>query len=221
MPTTDLSTIVLATRNPGKIAELSQLFAGGGVSVVGIDDVIPSTPEPEEGTASFNENATIKAVAYAAACGMPCLADDSGLEIDALGGAPGVISSHYAFDGETDGPAMAMTRAERDGANNARVLRELENVAPEDRAARFVCVMVLAAADGLVLAQSRGTFEGRIGEPPAVPRGDQGFGYDPLFLVAPDFDRTGAELAAREKNAHSHRGVASRAMLAEIERLRG
>ncbi len=217
----DLSTIVLATRNPGKIAELRGLFAGAGVSVVGIDDVAPDAPEPVEGTDSFIENATIKARAYAAACGLPCLADDSGLEIDALGGAPDVISSHYAFDGATDGPAAAMSREQRDAANNERVLRELRGVTPDRRTARFVCVMVLAGADGDTLAQSRGTFEGRIGEPPAVPRGDNGFGYDPLFLVAPEHDRTGAELGPDEKNARSHRGAASRAMLAEIERLRG
>ncbi len=220
MPTPDLSTIVLATRNPGKIAELRELFAGAGVSVVGIDDVAPDAPEPEEGTASFIENATIKARAYAAACGLPCLADDSGLEIDALDGAPGVISSHYAFDGTTDGPAAAMTRAERDAANNERVLRELGGVPPEQRTARFVCVMVLAGADGATLAQSRGTFEGRIGQPPDVPRGDNGFGYDPLFLAAPEFARTGAEFTKDEKNARSHRGAASRAMLDQIRAFR-
>ncbi|GJM18862.1 MAG: hypothetical protein DHS20C14_10750 [Phycisphaeraceae bacterium] len=417
MPDTphDLDTIVLATRNPGKVAELRTLFAGAGVRIVGIDDVAPNAPEPDEGTESFLANATLKATAYAAASGLPCLADDSGLEIDALAGAPGVISSHYTWDGRTEGEPAAMTRAQRDAANTARVLRELEGVPPEQRTARFVCQMVLAAppflpgAEGFqpsvrtqpeattpsvtkraggrlphwhlpgattfvtfhavpgvtisederqaildacrhfdadryhlhtacvmpdhvhlllrtivqpdgscaslsdiihsiksytanaigtsrgsagplwqreyfdrimrtpeaaeeadayiqsnpvaaslaaspgeyphlwrrgdhaiglrpigglealrsgeyptsrVLATARGTFEGRIGIPPAVPRGNHGFGYDPVFLAGPDFARTGAELDPAEKNARSHRGAAARAMLEQINQLR-
>lgn len=219
MPQT-LDTVVIATRNPGKVAELRDLLADAGVEIVGIDDVRPGTPEPEEGTASFEANAAIKARAYAAATGLPCLADDSGLEVDALAGAPGVISSHYAWDGQTEGEPASLTRAQRDARNINRLLSELADVPPEQRAARFVCVMVLAAGDE-ILTTARGTFEGRIGEPPHVPRGSHGFGYDPVFLVAPHHERTSAELTADEKNAHSHRGEAARRMLDHLRLLRG
>ncbi|MEN1706455.1 MAG: non-canonical purine NTP pyrophosphatase [Planctomycetota bacterium] len=146
-----------------------------------------------------------------------CLADDSGLEADALGGAPGVISSHYCTDGEEVG----MTREERDAANNNKLLRELGDRSLDDRIARFVCVMILATPTGDVLADARGTFEGAIGPPGDVPRGVNGFGYDPLFLVAPDFEHTSAELDADTKNAMSHRGKAARAMTEKIAAIRG
>ncbi|MFK7759696.1 MAG: non-canonical purine NTP pyrophosphatase, partial [Phycisphaerales bacterium] len=145
-----MSTIVLATQNPGKVQELQTLLDGSGVSVIGLSDLDQSFPEPEENGQDFIENATIKALAYAQATGMLCLADDSGLEIDALGGRPGVISSHYAFDGETEGKAAEMTRAQRDSSNIDRILAELDEVDPEDRAARFICVMVLADPDGTI-----------------------------------------------------------------------
>jgi len=164
-------------------------------------------PEPEESGRTFAANATIKAIAYARATGHLCLADDSGLEIDALDGRPGVISSHYCTDGRETG----MNREERDHANNQRVLRELAGVPAERRAARFVCIMVLAGPQGLI-AETRGTFEGRIGVPGEVPRGRNGFGYDPLFLVAPQFTATGAELSPAEKNRLSHRAQACRLM---------
>jgi non-canonical purine NTP pyrophosphatase (RdgB/HAM1 family) len=397
--------IVLATQNPGKIAELRDLLAPAGFTVLGLQELaaelggIPA--EPEETGSTFAENASIKALAYAEATGRLCLADDSGLEVDALGGRPGVISSHFAFDGRTDG-AAAMTREERDAANNERLMAELEGVPAEARSARFVCVMALGApgaggfqppdraqpdaavagfsgnfttrkgdrlphwdvangtyfitfraaagisfseperrlildacrhfhearywlhtacvmpdhvhlllrtiqrrdgswptgaevvhsiksftatqinrgrgrigsvwqreyfdrlvrsaaemeeanryiqqnpvraglcekalqypfvwrqesgsalrADGgleaprsKILATTSGAFEGRIGLPGEVPRGPGGFGYDPLFLVAPGFDRTSAELDKSEKNRLSHRGQAVRAMVA-------
>lgn len=391
-PTTPLDRVVIATRNPGKVGELRALLAPAGVEVVGIDEVAPEAPEPDETGETFEANATIKAAAYARACGLPCLADDSGLEVDALGGAPGVISSHYAWDGRTEGEPAALTRAERDAANTRRLLAELEGVAEERRTARFVCVMALCLPPGgaglqpallsshktfdgafkqhrrrlphwqvggatyfvtwrlaegdlepderqivvdallhwhdsrfilhsatvmpdhvhLLLRPlsddsgrwpelpdivrglkrhtsrqiqerrgthgslwqreyydrimregqeaeekrryieqnavrwglceqpgdypylvrdpgrlqtgptqiiARGTFEGRIGTAPGVPRGEGGFGYDPVFLVGPDFARTSAELTADEKNARSHRGAAARAMLAELRRL--
>lgn len=205
--------IVVATGNPHKVEEIRAVFAAEGlegVSLIGLGDV-PGGPfaEPAETGATFEENATIKAVAYARATGRLCLADDSGLEVDALGGRPGVISSHYCTDGRETG----MPRAERDRRNNERVLNGLDGVPPEKRTARFRCVMVLAATGG-VLFQTSGAFEGRIGLPNAVPRGESGFGYDPLFLVAPEYARTGAELSPREKNALSHRGAAARAMAA-------
>eukprot|EP00913_Durusdinium_trenchii_P006435 g6047.t1 len=393
--------IVIATGNPHKIDEIRAVLSPIGVGVVGLSDLPGAFEEPVEGKDSFIENATLKATSYARQTGRVCLADDSGLEVDALGGAPGVISSHYATDGEETG----LTREQRDSANNARLLADLEGVAPEDRTARFVCTMVLAAplldgastlgwagilpapdpaasspyqgdfkthqrrlphwqlggatyfvtwrlqqgeldpeerlivldacrhwdgslfslhaacvmpdhvhllfritqlSDGSwpelpkivhsiksyssnviqdrrgehgalwqreyfdrivrdsdeaqekfeyilmnpvkaglvdkpglypfafapegrqdagptktrVLATVRGAFEGRIGLPGDVPRGDNGFGYDPLVLMAPDFRRTGAELLPEEKNARSHRGEAARAMAIEIQRLK-
>ncbi|MCC5823646.1 MAG: transposase, partial [Planctomycetes bacterium] len=136
--------LVLATQNPGKIAELSDLLAPVGYTVLGLADLGDLPPEPEETGDTFEANATIKALAYARATGRLCLADDSGLEVDALGGRPGVISSHFAFDGRTDGEAAAMTREQRDTANNARLLRDLQGVPEDRRTARFVCTMVLA-----------------------------------------------------------------------------
>ena len=218
-----LSRIVIATGNPHKVEELSRLLALPGVEFVGLKELPEhdTFSEPEEVGNTFEANATIKALSYAAQTGLPCLADDSGLEVDALGGAPGVISSHYC----TDGREVGMSRPERDAANNAKLLRELERVPPEERAARFVCVMVLAGPGeaGGVLATSRGTFDGRIGlpgPPPAgVPRGTNGFGYDPLFLAGPECRQTGAELSAEEKNRRSHRGVAAGAMLEQLREL--
>lgn len=220
--------IVLATANPHKVDELRAIFAAAGIDVIGLNDLPPdSLPEgglrePEETGRTFEENATIKAVSYAQQTGRVCLADDSGIEIDALAMAdgtprPGVISSHYSTDGRETG----MSRAERDAANNARVLRELEGVREEDRTSRFVCVMVVAgpasgSTPAKILATSRGTFEGRIGVPPRVPAGGNGFGYDPLFLVAPEFERTGAELASEEKNRMSHRARAAQLMLQQL-----
>lgn len=208
-----MTPIVIATGNPHKVEELRAIFATVGVPVTGLQEVAPEgIPEPAETGATFEENAQIKAAFYAQRTGRVCLADDSGLEVDALGGAPGVISSHYATDGEETGAG----RAERDAANNARLLREMEGVPDGDRTARFVCVMVLAGPKGHVLATARGTFEGRIGR---TPRGHGGFGYDPLFVLPAPDTRTSAELSAFEKNDMSHRGKAARAMAEELRRL--
>ncbi len=157
--------IVLATANPHKVDELRAIFAAAGIDVIGLNDLPPECipagglREPEETGRTFEENATIKALSYAKQTGRVCLADDSGIEIDALALAdgtprPGVISSHYCTDGRETG----MSRAERDAANNARVLRELERVREGLRAAQFVCVMVLAGP----------TASGGAGVPPAV-----------------------------------------------------
>ncbi len=198
--------LVLATANPHKVHELQALLAAANVQIRGLKDLGISTREPDESGKTFVENATIKARSYAAQTGRICLADDSGLEIDALGGRPGVISSHYCTLGRETG----MSREERDAANNAKVLDELAGIPPERRTARFVCVMVVAVPGNPVpLKICRGTFEGRIGIPPAVPRGSNGFGYDPLFLAGPEFTHTGAELSASDKNARSHRGGAA------------
>jgi putative transposase len=137
--------ILIATGNPHKVEEMDALFRrllpAGSVQLKSLKDINTPTTEPVETGSTFEANATIKATSYAAQTGMLCLADDSGLEIDALGGKPGVISSHYS----TDGREAGMSRAERDAANNQRVLAELASVPFEKRTARFVCVMCLAA----------------------------------------------------------------------------
>jgi XTP/dITP diphosphohydrolase len=206
--------LLLATSNPHKLEELRAIFAPEGIRVIGLPD-LPNPGaliEPEETGKTFEENAFIKALGYAQQTSCICLADDSGLEVDALSGAPGVISSHYATDGRETG----LSRPQRDAANNDRLLRELRDVPPDRRTARFVCVMAVAAAPPhpLFSLTARGTFEGRIGTPPEVPRGSNGFGYDPLFLL-PD-GRTSAELSPHEKNALSHRGQAARLIAARI-----
>lgn len=199
--------IVLATNNPHKVEEMQAIFAAllpaRDVRLLLLSEAAGGTPPPEpaETGKTFEENAVIKARAYAQALGMPCLADDSGLEIDALAGKPGVISSHYSTDGRETG----LTRAQRDAENNARVLRELADTPEPRRTARFVCVMALWPGGVIV----RGTFEGRIGTPGDVPRGTNGFGYDPLFLVAPEYRLTSAELSAVNKNRLSHRARAA------------
>jgi XTP/dITP diphosphohydrolase len=194
--------ILFATSNPHKLEEVRAILAPLGAEILGLDDVPHAPPEPEEDGATFEANARLKALYYAAATGRTCLADDSGLEVDAIGGAPGVLSARYA--------GVGATRAERDRANNERLLRELESVPDDRRTARFVCAMCLAAPDGRVLAETRGTFEGAIAR---APRGANGFGYDPL-LELPGEGRTSAELAPEEKNARSHRGEAARGMAA-------
>lgn len=183
-------TILLATRNPGKIREFRQALAGLPVEL----QVRPDLPgEPEEG-ATFLENARRKARAAARFAGMWALADDSGLEVDALGGGPGVRSARWSGRGPE--------------GNNDLLLKELEGVPLERRTARFRAAVVLAAPDGSIVAEAEGTCEGLIG---LERRGSGGFGYDPLFLL-PDLGRTMAELDPEEKNARSHRGRALRAL---------
>ena len=212
-----MPTIVLATKNPGKVRELQSLLTDSEIDIIGLDSFEQAFPEPAEDGGTFLANATIKAIAYAQATGMHCLADDSGLMVDALAGNPGVISSHYAFDGDETGEAATMTRAQRDELNCQRVLRELDGIPDENRAARFTCTMVLADPSGTVLASTVGAFEGRIGQIGEVPKGDNGFGYDPLFLACPDFERTSAQMSSSEKNAVSHRAKAVHQMIQTIQ----
>lgn len=207
--------IVLATGNPHKVDELRAILAPAGIQICGLKDLPHHDRfhEPVEHGSTFAENARIKALSYAQQTGQTCLADDSGIEIDALAlpngtPRPGVISSHYCTDGEERG----MSRAERDANNNARVLRELEGVPAARRSARFVCCMCLARP-GQVLHETRGEFSGEIGIPPRVPSGAHGFGYDPLFLVAADPSHTAAELGPEAKNLLSHRAKAAGAMM--------
>lgn len=198
--------LLFASSNPHKVEEVRAILSPLGVDVIGLDAIKNLPPEPEETGVTFEENARIKAIAYARAAQHSCLADDSGLEVDALGGSPGVYSARYAGIGET--------RAERDKANNERLLRELAHVPAEQRTARFICAMCLCDPRGTVLHETRGVFEGVITD---QPRGMRGFGYDPL-LYLPDVGRTSAELSAEEKNTRSHRGAAARAI---AEWLRG
>ncbi|MCA9284228.1 MAG: RdgB/HAM1 family non-canonical purine NTP pyrophosphatase [Phycisphaerales bacterium] len=199
--------LLLATTNPHKLDEVRAMAHAAGLEIVGLDAVGRALPEPEENGATFAANARIKAAAYASETGWPCLADDSGLEVDALDGAPGVHSARYAGIGDT--------RRERDEANNTKLLAALRDVPDGRRTARFVCAMCLAAPDGRVLAETRGVFEGRVAR---EPRGTNGFGYDPL-LVVPDLGRTSAELPPAEKNARSHRGAALRLMFPHLAAL--
>ncbi|HEY6881003.1 MAG TPA: RdgB/HAM1 family non-canonical purine NTP pyrophosphatase [Polyangiales bacterium] len=197
--------LLVATSNPNKVRELSEVLGPLGISVMGLHELSTQIPEPEEDADTFEGNARIKALAYAAALNMACVAEDSGLEVDALGGAPGVYSARYA--------GVGGTREEKDRANNDKLLRELAGVA--DRSARFVCALCMVDAQGEVLFETRGTYEGAIvrGTPDDPPRGANGFGYDPL-LYLPDVGKTSAELAPAEKNARSHRGRAARALAA-------
>lgn len=199
--------ILFASSNPHKVKEVRAILGECGVEVHGLDEPAAALPEPVEDAADFAGNARIKAVYYARKTGQYCVADDSGLEVDALRGAPGVRSARYAGAGGG--------REERDRANNARLLRELSGVPPEKRTARFVCAMCLAGPRGEVLAETQGTVEGRID---FEPRGENGFGYDPLFEL-PERGCTSAELPPEEKNALSHRGRAARAMVQRLTRL--
>lgn len=189
--------ILIATGNKGKLREFARMLAPLGYEAVPPQEAgVESLDVLEDGT-TFAENAYKKARAYSEASGLPALADDSGLEVDALGGAPGVFSARYAGpDGD-------------DAANNAKLLAELAAVPDAERTARFVCTLVFIDEDGTE-SVARGTIEGSIGR---EPRGSEGFGYDPLFL--PDEYggmRALAEVSQAEKNGISHRGNALRVL---------
>ena len=200
--------ILLATSNAGKLRDFAGAAASFGITVANIPN-FSSLPEVIEDGTTFEENARKKAESYGlAAPGELVLADDSGLEIDALGGAPGVHSARYATcDLQNNEPRTAERNAD-DEANNARVLRELRGVPEQKRTARFVCVLA-AARDGQTVRTFRGTAEGVILD---APRGQNGFGYDPLFNF-PQINKTFAELSGEEKARYSHRGAAFRAFL--------
>ncbi len=200
--------LLLASSNPHKIQEVRAIMGQHGIELIGLHALKNRPPEAVEDGRTFQDNARIKAVHYAKATGRLCLADDSGLEVDALGGEPGVRSARYA--------GVGGTRAERDAANNEKLLAKLKGVPTEKRTARFVCAMCLADADGTVIAETGGTFEGVIAD---APRGSNGFGYDPL-LYLPDVGCTSAQLTPQQKNARSHRGEAARKMAERIAQLR-
>ncbi|MDI6710515.1 MAG: XTP/dITP diphosphatase [Bacillota bacterium] len=195
--------LVLATRNAGKVRELASILGPLGVDVVSLADY-PGLPEiPEEGE-TFEANAVFKAREVARLTGETALADDSGLDVDALGGAPGVHSARFAGEPKDD------------AANNAKLLRLLEGIPPEKRTARFRCVVALATPEGEVYT-AEGVSEGVILD---KPRGENGFGYDPLFYV-PSLGRTFAELDMDAKNRISHRGRALAQVAGLVRRVLG
>jgi XTP/dITP diphosphohydrolase len=186
------TALLLATTNPGKVREILKGLDGLPVTVVGLREVLPGLSHRERG-ASFLENARAKSIFYSRKWKGLTLAEDSGLEIEALGGAPGVRSARFSAPKPTD------------EKNNRKVLRLLRNAPPERRGARFVCAMVLAR-DGRVIREIRAEVRGRIG---LELRGRSGFGYDPLFFYPP-LNKTFAELDPENKNGVSHRGRALR-----------
>ena len=197
--------LLLATRNPGKLAELQRLLESAvpGVAVVGLRDV-PEYPEaPETGT-TFAENALLKAREAVRYTGLPAVADDSGLTVDALNGMPGVLSARWSG------------RHGDDAANTALLLGQLADVPDERRGAAFVCAAAVVTPDGAERVLER-SWRGQVVR---EPRGSNGFGYDPVFL--PDgLERTAAELSAAEKDARSHRGQAFAALVPLVGELLG
>lgn len=192
------AVILIATTNPGKLNEIRALLEGAPARFVTLADVAGLT-EPEETGRTFAENARLKARAYAAMSGLATVAEDSGLEIDALGGEPGIHSARYP--GATYPDKFANLYARLTGA-------------PKPWTARFVCELALVDAGGTPLFQSRGTIEGEIAE---APRGDRGFGYDPIFWYPP-YRKTLGEVEGAEKLAVAHRGKAFRALRDWLER---
>ena len=192
--------IALASGNERKRAEIQAILAGLPVELVPMTEL--GVASPEETGDTFEANALIKARAVARATGLVALADDSGLEVDALGGAPGVRSARYAGEDATD------------AENNARLLEELASVGGRPWTARFVCVAALVTPDGDQRVV-RGHMDGYITD---EPRGAGGFGYDPLFVSAGE-RRTNAELPPEEKDARSHRGAAFRALRPHVQAL--
>lgn len=184
--------IVLATRNKKKVEEIRRIAAGLPITVLSLDD-FPDCPGTVEDRDTFEGNAVKKAIEVAMCTGKISLADDSGLEVDALGGAPGVYSARYAPDA-TSG---------NDPRNYEKLLKDLTNIPPQERGARFVCCLALAYPDGRTKT-FLGYAKGRIGH---ESRGNRGFGYDPVFFPE-GFERTFAEMTAEEKDALSHRGKA-------------
>lgn len=196
--------LIVGTNNAHKAEEIGQMLAELGVEVV-TPRMLGYEGEPVEDGDTFESNALIKARYYAHKSGLPCLADDSGLVVDALDGRPGIYSSRYA---------------ENDAARHTKLLGELAGLSPQERTARFVCVAALvlpdAVGDGPIAGEGecleRGTCEGQIAD---APRGTNGFGYDPVFFQE-DLGCTLAEISAEDKNARSHRGAAMKNMLPHL-----
>jgi XTP/dITP diphosphohydrolase len=196
--------VLIATGNAGKVREFREMLASGQLEFTDLSSHPRYEPMEETGR-TFRANACIKASGYARQFKTWTLADDSGLEVDALGGSPGVLSARWA---DVNGAGRG------DADNNALLLRQLEHVEEERRTARFVCVLALADPEGRVILTARDAVEGRILR---KPRGANGFGYDPLFLI-PELRRTTAELPPDQKHKISHRGKALRRMRALMSR---
>ncbi len=195
------NTVVLATTNEGKIRELAHELSAFGLTVLGLKD-FENVGEIEETGITFEENALLKAQTVATLTGLPAIADDSGLEVDALQGAPGVFSARYGDD------MQALPEESRDARNIRKLLQSLQQVEDHARTARFVCCMAVCKPSGEHMVV-RGTWEGHI---LTHSVGDNGFGYDPVFFDA-QLQRTAAQLSREEKNARSHRGNALRLLL--------
>lgn len=195
--------LVVGTKNKKKLIELATMLGANGFDVVGIDDICPGLDAPDETGDTFKANAELKALYFAEHSGELCLADDSGLEVDALGGAPGVYSARYAGEPSDD------------GKNNAKLMAEMSDVADADRGGQFHCVIAVAVPSRVLL-----TTEGIVrGEILRVPRGERGFGYDPYFFYPP-LGRAFAELSITEKEGISHRGRALRALKERLPELK-
>jgi XTP/dITP diphosphohydrolase len=203
-PSAERSRLLVATRSRHKLRELRELLGPLRAELLSLDDAGIEGEAIEDGR-TFQANAAIKARFYARLSGLPTLADDSGIEVDALGGEPGVHTKRFS------GPKAT------DESNNARMLRELAGLPPDRRTARYRCVLALALPEsagprgGMALRFARGTLEGRIA---ATPKGSGGFGYDPIFEPRgePPGGRTLGEWSAEAKNGISHRGRAARRM---------
>lgn len=193
--------LVIATFNPHKVAEIRSILPALPFSLKALSDFPGAFPAAEDG-ATLEQNAVKKALAAARFTGLWALADDTGLEVDALGGAPGVFSARYAGENATA------------AGNNAKLLAELSAVPPAGRSARFACVVALASPAGETLV-SRGTLEGRI---TGAPRGSSGFGYDPLFEIT-GAGLTLAEVPEAEKNRLSHRALALRGLVPALRKI--
>ncbi len=196
-----MKRLLVATHNRGKLREYKELLSDLPVTLIYLDDIGIHQDVPEAGH-TFEENALQKATAYARLSGLLTLADDSGLEVDALGGAPGIHSARYAGPNATDEDRIR------------KLLAELRHVPPEERTARFRCVIAVATPEGTTYT-AEGTVEGQIVD---TPRGSHGFGYDPIFLL-PDRGQTMAELPPEEKNRISHRARAAQAIKPVLRRL--
>ena len=206
------TSLLLGTRNPGKIHEIKLILGDVGLELCSLND-FPDVAVAEENADTYAENAIAKAQFYARATGLPALADDSGLEVEALDGAPGVLSARYAGEHATDADRRELLLSElaKTGRDNRRTLHENRSTGrknpsavSENRRARFVCAIAIAGVDGELLKVTEGICEGTI---TFAPRGTSGFGYDPLFV--PDgYNQTFAELPDEVKNRISHRARA-------------
>jgi XTP/dITP diphosphohydrolase len=200
MNETRVQPVVIASSNRGKLQEFQVLLENTCLEPISSEELGVAL-DVEEAGSSYRENALLKARAYAAAVGMSALADDSGIEVDALNGAPGLYSARYGGPGLTDAQRVTL------------VLERLRGREAAARTARFRCALVLCAPDGRYI-EGEGVCEGIIAD---APRGSHGFGYDPIFLL-PGLSRTMAELSEAEKNGLSHRAMAVRSLLEKLGR---